>query len=445
MLEIIYIIIALGLTILVHEVGHFATAKKMGITVEKFSIGWGPKIASFTKNGTEYAISWLVFLGGYVKLAGEHPDEFDEKDENGFLNQHPFKKIIVSVSGVILNIVFAVFLMWVVFIAGTDTLKPQVGSVKKGYPAYAAGIQKGDIITVINGKKIRYWSQLNDAIVKNGEKEISITVLRAGKEIDFKMVPKIEETEDIIKDKKKRPFVGISPVTFLPVVEDLKKGYPAESAGLKKGDRITEINGKRIVYWEDLLDAVEKNGEKQAVIKAARNGEEKIFRITPKMEETAEESGKKTNIPMLGIIPAGNVIKERYNPVEAAARAVNQTIFFTALTVRAIYKMIARKIEPDVAGPIGVVHITYKVAKTGVINLLLLFAIININLALVNFLPLLPLDGGLTLMFVIEWIKGSPVSLKVQEVLMQFGWAFIIFLLIFFTYNDILRIFKGGF
>jgi len=146
--------------------------------------------------------------------------------------------------------------------------------------------------------------------------------------------------------------------------------------------------------------------------------------------------------PFIGIMPRGDTIKQRFGFFEAGDKALKQSIFITVLTVKAIYKMITRKIEPEVAGPIGVIHITYKVAKTGFINLLSLIALININLFLINLIPLLPLDGGLILIFLIEGVTGKKVSIRVQEALMEIGWTLIIFLIIFATYNDILRFFK---
>ncbi len=442
MLEAIYIIIALGLTILFHEMGHFFAAKILGIRVEQFSIGLGPKLISFRKGDTEYLISLLVFLGGFVKLAGENPEELDPNDKKAFLNQHPSKKIIIAASGVIQNIFLAFLLLWIVFIAGTETLRPVIGEVKKGYPAYEAGLKKGDEIININGKKIKYWDEVSEAITGFKGDIITVIILRNGKEMTFNIKPVIEESEDLLKDKKKRPFIGISPLSYLPVVEEVKKEYPAYKAGIKKGDIIYEINGKKIFYWDEVTESVEKS-KGVLKIKIKRNDEIKEFLINPEViEEKVNTKDKKTEKrKVIGILPRANTTIEKYGFLKASDRAINQVVGFTVLTVRSIYKMIMRKIEPDVAGPIGVIKISYEVAKTGIINLMFLFAIININLALINFLPLLPLDGGLTLMFIIEWIRGKMVPVKIQEALMQFGWMLLIFLLVFVTYKDILRFF----
>jgi len=444
MLEALYIIIALGVTILVHELGHFLIAKALKIRVEAFSIGFGPEIVKWKRGDTEYRIGWLIFLGGYVKLAGEDPDKVDVNDKRAFLNQHPFKKILVAVFGVIQNFIFAFVLVWIVFMAGTETLKPVVGEVKKGYPAYEAGLKKGDEITQINGKNISFWNELTDIIAKDGKAEMTFAVKRNGANMIVRVTPRMEETEDLLKDKKIKPVVGISPLAFLTEIEGLEKDYPAFSSGLKAGDVIIEVNGKKTEFWDQATVEIEKS-KKEVMIKVKRGNEEKEYKIkTAEKEFFNPETKKKEKVTVVGIRPKSNSTIERYGIVAAAPKAWEQTKEFTVLTVKSIYKMILRKIQPDVAGPLGVIQISYEVAKTGLINLLFLFAIININLALVNLLPILPLDGGLAFMFVIEWIIRRKVPLKVQEALMQFGWMLLIALLIFFTYKDILRFIRGG-
>ncbi|HPI03178.1 MAG: putative zinc metalloprotease [Candidatus Aerophobetes bacterium ADurb.Bin490] len=436
MVEVLYIIIALGMTVLVHELGHFVSAKAQGIKVEKFSIGWGPPIVSFKKGETEYMISWLFFLGGFVKLEGEHPEEAHPENENAFLNQPVPKKMLVAVSGVFMNYVFAVFLIWVVLMAGNDVLKPQIGKVSPGYPAALAGIKTGDTVTEINGKKIKYWEELSQGIKESGDKEMVIKYTREGKEETVKLFPKIEESVTILNEKEKRPFIGISPLAETMYIDSFEKGYPAESSGLLKGDMLVSVNGEKVKYWDDFKAQIQKTGGKSALIEVNRKGETVKINVTPKEEKSENET-----VYVAGIIPGLNTIKERYNPAKAFVKAFNNTWEFTVLTVKSIYRMITRKMAADVAGPIGVMEISYKVAKTGIINLLMLFAIININLAIVNFLPLLPLDGGLALIFAIEGITKKPVSLKFQEALMQLGWFLLIALLVFVTYKDIARLF----
>jgi regulator of sigma E protease len=444
MLEALYIVIALGLTILVHELGHFLTAKALGIRVEAFSIGFGPEIVSWKRGETEYRIGWLLFLGGYVKLGGEDPDKVDAKDKKAFLNQHPAKKILAVSAGVVQNLIFSFVLVWIVFIAGTEVQKPVIGYVAENYPAALAGMKPGDEITAVNGREISYWRELNSLIEKEGANEMTFGLRRGGKDLTVKVTPRIEEKTDILKDKKMKPVVGIQSLPYLNEIEALEKGYPAYDSGLKPGDIITAVNGKKTAYWDGVSDGIEKSSG-EAVFEVLRNGQKLEYRVaTVEKEYFNSASGKKEKIRVAGIRPRSNSVVERYGPIAAVPKAIEQVNEFIALTVKSVYKMIMRKIEPDVAGPLGVIQISYEVAKTGIIPLLFLFAIININLALMNFLPVPPLDGGLVLIFLIEWVTGKQVPLKVQEALMQIGWFLLISLIVFVTYKDILRFIKGG-
>ena len=441
---VVEILILFGFTIFVHELGHFIAAKRMGVKVEKFSIGFGPKVFSFTRNGTEYIISFFAFLGGYVKMAGEAPEEAETAGNEGFLNQPIWKKMLISVSGVVQNAVFAVLLMWIVMMAGTEVMKPTVEQVIKGGPAYEAGVKSGDDIVNINGKKIVQWNQISDTLAEAKGNSVSVTVLREGKEIVLTIKPEMMEREDILKEKKLRPTLGIIAMQYLPVVESVKEGSPLQAAGVKKGDRIVEIGGKKIVIWDDIGMAVEASAGKPVKMIVARGTETKIIEITPHRETMEDKDKKKRETFTIGIVPRINTIIEKYGPITAIGKAFQMTWYYTELTGRSLYKMVIRKIEPDVAGPIGVVQIAYKVAEIGFVPLLLFIAIININLVIFNLLPLLPFDGGMLLLFLIEGVTGKKVPLKVQQVMMEIGWGMLILLIVFVTYSDIMRMVRGG-
>jgi len=438
MIEILYIIIALGLTIFVHELGHFVAAKSLGIKVEQFGIGWGPKLFSFKIGETEYLVALFLVLGGFVKMEGENPAE--PQSPRSFLNQKPWKKIVVGVSGVTQNFIFAFVLLIVVYLFGIETLNTQIGEVKKGYPAHKAGIQAGDTIVAVNGKKTDIWEHVTAAIKQAGENEIVMTVKRDGEEKTFRINPVVEEAEDIFKDKVKRAFVGITPMPYLPEIESLEKDYPAAVSGLMAKDIIIAVNGKKVKYWEDAAAAFKEAGENESGVTVKRGDSTLTFRIKPKITEIKGADNKKEKLPLMGINPASNMTYERYGLAGSVKKAMESISMFTSVTIKAIVRMVTGRMEADVAGPIGVMEISYKVAKTGLINLIMLFALININLALFNLLPLAPLDGGITAFFIIEAITGKPVPLKIQETVMQAGWFLIIFMILFFTYKDIMRI-----
>lgn len=351
MVEVLQIILFFGITIFVHELGHFIAAKAMGFKVHSFAIGWGPKLFSFKHGETEYFINLLLILGGYVKMEGENPSETDPADKGAFLNQHPVKRIVAVSAGVVMNFLFAIFLMWIVFFAGVETLMPKVGEVVKNEPAAVAGMKTGDIITQINGRKIRHWEDLTDEVTRS-RGELFVKVKRGEETVKMKISPGIMDDETVLKEKIKRRYIGIK--------------------------------------------------------------------------------------------SSGEYSKEKYGPLQALNKAVKKTLDLSGLMLKSIYRMVTGKMAPDVAGPVGIMHLSYQVAKTGLVALLMFFAVINISLALMNFLPVPPLDGGLVLMFIIEAITGKPVPLKVQNALMEFGWLLLILLLVFVTYKDIARFFTGG-
>lgn len=451
MLEALYIIIALGVTILVHELGHFLTAKALNIRVEAFSIGFGPEIVSWKRGDTEYRIGWLIFLGGYVKLSGEDPDKVDVNDKKAFLNQHPFKKILVAVSGVIQNFIFAFVLVWIVFMAGTETLKPVVGDAAKGLPAYEAGVKKGDIIAQVNGKNTANWDEFEEALLKGGSKELTLLLKRDGADVTVKLKPKMTEIENILKEKKTIPDIGLQPLAVLPVIDIADEKMPAYKAGLRPGDEIVKVNSVKTESSADIRSIIEKSsGSVLITVKRHEKGgaaapavmDFKVDTIEKEFYNSGTKTKEKTRI--IGISFKQNTTVIKYGITEAAVRGWNKTIEMCDLTVKSVYKMLVRQIPADIAGPLGVIKISYEVAKVGIIEFMFLFALININLAMVNFLPILPLDGGLSFMFIIELITGKKVPLKIQEALMQFGWFLLISLLVFATYKDLLRFISGG-
>ena len=350
--SILSFIIVLGVLIFFHEFGHFLVARLFGVGVEKFSLGFGPRLIGKKVGITDYRIS-AIPLGGYVKMIGEEPDaEIDPEDiPLSFTHKHVAKRMLIVAAGPVFNILLAVFIFFGIFlISGTFVLKPSVGSVKQGSPAFAAGLEKGDLITAINESAINSWDEMAEII--NGS----------------------------------------------------------------KGQKI-KLNVRR--------------GESS-----------RYFSLAPEQVTTKNIFGEDVQRYIIGITASGETYSKEMNLFQAFSESMIQTYRVTELMVVIIAKLITGDISTDtLGGPIMIAQMAGDSAKAGIGSLISFIALISVNLAIINLLPIPVLDGGHLLFFSIEAVKGRPVSIKVREIAQQVGLFILILLMILVFYNDISRIF----
>ena len=350
--NILSFIIVLGVLIFFHEFGHFLVARLFGVGVEKFSLGFGPRLIGKKVGITDYRIS-AIPLGGYVKMIGEEPDaEIDAQDiPLSFTHKHVAKRMLIVAAGPVFNILLAVFIFFGIFlISGTFVLKPSVGSVKQGSPAFAAGLEKGDLITAINESAINSWDEMAELI--NGS----------------------------------------------------------------KGQKI-KLNVRR--------------GESS-----------RYFSLAPEQVTTKNIFGEDVQRYIIGITASGETYSKEMNFLQAFSESMIQTYRVTELMVVIIAKLITGDISTDtLGGPIMIAQMAGDSAKAGIGSLISFIALISVNLAIINLLPIPVLDGGHLLFFSIEAVKGRPVSIKVPEIAQQVGLFILILLMILVFYNDISRIF----
>ena len=345
-------IIVLGVLIFFHEFGHFLIARLFGVGVEKFSLGFGPRLIGKKIGITDYRLS-AIPLGGYVKMVGEEPDaEIDPADLSvSFTHKHVVKRMLIVAAGPVFNILLAILIFFGIFWAsGKFIMKPSVGSVRAGSPAEAAGLAKGDLITVINGTEINSWDEMAEIINASEGNSLNLAVRRQESTLDFSITPEKVPTQNIFGENIQRYVIGIT----------------------ASGD----------TYSKDL------------------------------------------------------------NLMEAVGESLTQSYRVIELMVVIISKLIKGDISTDtLGGPIMIAQMAGDSAKAGVGSLIFFIALISINLAIINLLPIPVLDGGHLLFFFIEAVKGSPVSIKVREVAQQVGLFILILLMILVFYNDITRIF----
>ena len=370
LVDILAFIIVVSIIVVFHEFGHFIVAKMLGVKVENFSLGFGPKLISKKIGETEYAVSALP-LGGYVKLLGEDPEEElpPEDEKRSFSKLSPFKKFLIVFFGPVFNFVLALVILTIIFSAGKPVLKSVVGKVMKGYPAAAAGLKKGDIITSVNGKKIWKWSSLAEYIQKYGKHTIALGVKR-----------------------------------------------PINTAANNKIVKKLPVTGKT-VYSKTFLIHV-----KPRLISGLNIFKQKITRY------------------IIGIYPSNVTVNQGSNIFSAFYSGLKEVWFIIYITIFSVYMLIAGKIPAtDLGGPIMIAQLSGKAASMGLSQFFYFIAVISVNIGLVNLFPIPALDGGHILFSFIEMIRRRPLSPKFQENAAKIGFAFLIMLLLFVSYNDIMR------
>lgn len=448
---IISFIIVLGVLIFIHELGHFVIARLFGVGVEKFSLGFGPRLFGKKIGITDYRVS-AVPLGGYVKMVGEEPDaDIDPADiAISFTHKPVFKRMLIVAAGPFFNLLLAVIIFFLFFsVIGIDDIKPVVNRLDQNSAAMQAGMRVNDQIVSIDGTQIDAWYDINEVIAASEGKALNIGILREGEFVSIPVVPELRQGNDILGDAISYYDIGISAFPELkPIIGEITAGFPAEKADLKKGDQIVSINGIPVNSWSQMQTIISSSGGVELTLSIKRNQSVFQVKLTPKLVGTKNHLGKKEDRYLIGIstqqdtLPEEDQVIKRLNPIKAAAQSIKQTYFICVLTVKSVVKMIEGSIPKDnLGGPIMIAQLAGEQAEQGIDKFVQFIAFISINLAILNILPIPVLDGGHLLFFLIEIIIRRPVSIRVREVAQQAGMFVLILLMIFVFYNDITRYF----
>lgn len=428
----------LAALIFVHELGHFLVARKFGVEVEKFSLGFGPRIISVTRGGTEYLLS-AIPLGGYVKMKGEDYSPDSVKMEGSFAGAPVLHRLAIAFAGPLFNLLFAAVIYWGVYLAGVETLGLVTGSVKPESPAQVAGLRPGDKIVGIDGQKIEFWNQLQKIAHASPGKLLNIELERDSTLISLPVTPMTAEFTDLFGDKKEVGLIGLTPM--VRNITYIKEGSAADRAGLKIGDRLLSVDGKPIFGWSDLKPAAVDKPGKELRFRVLRDDREVEALVTPESKVVKDEKGAKVEIGVIGIGMSGEMTEERYGPLKSVGRALQETGRLIYLIGVSIKKMVMGSIPANtIGGPILIFQIYGEQAEQGFNELVRLTALLSVNLGLLNLLPIPILDGGHILFFLIEAVKGKPLSEKSRERAQQVGLVMLLSLMIFAFYNDIMRI-----
>ncbi|CAB1064442.1 Intramembrane protease RasP/YluC, implicated in cell division based on FtsL cleavage [Olavius sp. associated proteobacterium Delta 1] len=442
-------IIVLGVLIFFHEFGHFLVARLFGVGVEKFSLGFGPRLIGKKIGITDYRLS-AIPLGGYVKMVGEEPDaEIDPADlPLSFTHKHVVQRMLIVAAGPVFNILLAVLIFFVSFsITGIDDIKPVIRQLQKDSVAQKAGLQVHDRIVSIDDTGVDAWYDIDEAVAESKGKTLTLGVVRNGTAVKIDVKPELKQGIDLLGDNISYYDLGISALPeLMAIVGDVSAGLPAEKAGLKKGDQIIAINGIPIDNWRQMQSLISSSGGVELTISVRRGEDDFKVNLTPQFVEDKNHLGQVEKRYLIGIstqpinIPEADLVTKRLNPFKAAVESLSRTYSICALMIRSVVKMIDGSIpKENLGGPIMIAKLAGDQAKQGIGKLVQFIAFISINLAIINLLPIPVLDGGHLLFFTIEGIKGRPVSIKVREVAQQVGLFILILLMILVFYNDLTR------
>jgi len=437
-------IILLGIIIFVHELGHFLFAKLLGVRVLKFSLGFGPKLVGRKYGDTEYLISSIP-LGGYVKMLGEeHAEELKEEEKPFAYNYQPvWKRFAIVFFGPLFNLIFAACIFILIFVSGVPVPYPDVGEIVKNSPADKAGLMTGDRVIEINETPVQGWDEIDNLVDENTGKPLLFKIKRGSDIIKISVTPERKQEKGIFGEENWIWYIGVSPLIY-PDIGEVMKDSRAEEAGIKKGDGVVEIEGVAIKTWQAMTEIIHENPEKPLRFKIKRKEHFIDLSITPEKKTSKTLEGEEKKIGLIGIKPIERNFTKKYGFSKAVTLGVKKTWDISVLTVVSLVKLVQRVIPADtIGGPILILQMAGEQASRGFLSFFLFMAIININLGILNLLPIPILDGGHILFLGIEAIRRKPLNEKIIATAQRIGLAIILTVMVFALYNDIIRLITG--
>ncbi len=427
--SLVAFVFVLGVLVFVHELGHYMMARRLGVRVLTFSIGFGPKLLTVRRGDTDYCVS-AIPLGGYVKMAGENPDETRAGKDDEFLSKSKWARFQILVMGPIMNIVLALVVMAVVLYQGAEVpayeeQPPVVGSVAEGLPAEASGILPGDLIVSIGGKAVPTWEDLFLAVMPRAERELEVVLRRDGRSITMRVTPEAQ-TRFGIGD------LGVLPVMH-PQIRNVMPGEPADRAGIQRGDVIVAIDGEPVRPDNALVERINASANRPLTLTVQRGGREQDIEVTPALRGEIGLIGVELSPYELRTIDPG--------PLQAIQMSVERNYEWSGLIFQTLWGLLTRETSPrQLVGPVGIAQLSGGAAQIGLVALFTLMAMISLNLGILNLLPIPVLDGGHILIMVLEGVSRRDFSVRVKEKMLLAGFAVLMLLMVTVIYNDLTRV-----
>lgn len=438
-----WLLVTLGVLVTLHEFGHFWVARRCGVKVLRFSIGFGKPIWSrFGRDGVEYAIG-AIPLGGYVKFldAREADDPDSVAGQPGEYNSaNIWKRICIALAGPAFNILFTVIAFWAMFVIGRPDFEPVIG--KPQGLAAAAGLHAGDRIVAVGGERVSSWTAamlaMQDSLIPRRDVTIGVTDTQGHASTHTLALSSIPR--DAALDEKMIATIGLEPQPPLAVVGEVTPGSPAERGGLKVDDRITQINGSAIESFTDVSTTIAREAAKNPALNIVvqRGGERVPLTVTAEAQQENGQTGWKIGV---GVKTQALSAIERYGVVRAIPAAFTEMWKTTRSTVNIIGGMISGRVSPkNLSSVIGIAQVANASAQMGVAWFFSFLGVISLSLGILNLLPIPILDGGHVLYYLIELVKGSPVSERAAMAGQYVGLALLVTLMSVAFYNDIARL-----
>jgi regulator of sigma E protease len=432
-------ILILGVLVFVHEFGHFTVAKLCGVKVLKFSLGFGPKLVSYSWGETEYMIS-AIPLGGYVQMLGEGGGEEGETAElseadrlRSFAHKPLHKRIAIVAAGPLMNLALPFLLLPISFMVGVNVPRyldgpPCAGYVIPGSEAEQIGFQAGDCIVSVNGDQVETWNDSFQTMVSHVGPPLELLIERAGTSVVLKVASARDDLEELSLER-----LGLMPPRAA-VIGSVADNYPAARAGVKPGDRILSINQQPVSSWYDVRPLVLASAGSALQLLLERDGQQLELTMTPEKGETGDGDY------IVGVSPEQMVVFKRYSLGKAIEAGYRQTLDLIQLTLVFIQKLFSGQVSAkNIGGPIMIFQVAGQAMQTGFSTVLTFMAFISIQLGILNLLPVPVLDGGHLFFYSFEAIFRRPLSMRVRELLQQFGLVLIVLLMVFAFYNDFVK------
>ena len=442
--SLFFFILALSILVVIHEYGHFWVARRCGVKVLKFSVGFGKTLWSKKgKDGTEYILA-AIPLGGYVKMLDEREGEVPAEEYHQAFNRQSLRsRVAIVAAGPIANLIFAVFAYWLIFILGVPGIRAIVDDVKPNSAAAHAQIIAGDEIIKIDGRETPTWNSVYKVLWRHAETGgISDVVIdKQGLEVHRTLdVPKLgmQASGQILSQ------LGLQPIQaeIIPVLGQIKPQGAADQAGLHTGDLLLQADGINIENWQKWVKLI-RNSPGQKILVSLKRDDKVLERtlIPIKTVYNIGQIGAGVDISYTKV-PEEIKTELRYGPIESLNRALEETWQFSTLTIKSLFGMIAGTVSTkNLGGPISIAQIAGASAESGFITFVGFLAMISVSLGILNLLPIPVLDGGHLAMYFIEWVKGSPLSEQTQFNGQKIGIFLLLLLMLLAFFNDLTRVF----